>query len=97
MTAEDPTRFNLPDAELLKPRHVDNVARALLSLTREVCVLTDRLLVLERVLEEQGLDVAAHIDRHQPDEALQRRIDAMTGQIVRSVVAALEAREASGA
>ena len=45
------TDFNTPDFRGLGTEHLDGLARAVVLLTREVCVLTDRMLVMETVLE----------------------------------------------
>lgn len=86
----DPRSFNLPDTQNLGVEQIDNVGRAVITLAREVCVLTDRLAVLESVLADKGVDVADAIDGHQPDEALQERIDRLTGKIIADLVAALK-------
>lgn len=91
----DPASFNLPDIACLSPDRIDNVARAVLSLTRELVVLTDRVLVLEQVLESRGIPVADAVERHQPDAALQARIDTAAAAIIDSVVAALRGTDGS--
>lgn len=85
----DPKRFNNPAGSQLQRQQTDDVARALLSLTREVCILTDRLAVLETVLTSNGLDVSEAVDTYQPDEALKRKISARTSKIIEDVVASL--------
>ena len=47
-------------------RGVDPMAEAVLSLTREVWVLTDRLYILERVLGAKGVMLADELDRYAP-------------------------------
>lgn len=82
--------INRPDRDHLTPGQIDNVARALLSLTRDVCVLTDRLAVLEYVLEEKGVDVAEAVDTFQPSDDQRAQIKAKTQPIIEAVVAALQ-------
>jgi hypothetical protein len=86
----DPKSYNFPAGALLNPAQLDHLGRALLSLTREVCVLTDRLCVLEHILADKGIDVTETISRHQPDATLQARIDDATGKIVQGVLGALQ-------
>lgn len=86
----DPTKANHPDAASLSPGSVDNLGRAVLTLTRELCVLTDRVLVLEALLARQGSSgLADEIDRHQPDDELKARIAQSTSAIVAAVIADL--------
>lgn len=84
-----PTDFNSPDFRGLGPGGVDAVARAVMMLARELCVVSDRLLVLEDVLAGKGLRVADAVDTHTPDAALQARIDARTEAIIAGVLKAL--------
>jgi hypothetical protein len=70
--------------------HVDNLARALLSLTREVAVLADRVLVLETLLERAGVLPSQAVDTFQPDATFQQRVDAMVAAISGGVIAALQ-------
>lgn len=87
--SSDPASFNFPPSDALGPDKMDNLGRALLSLTREVCVLTDRQVVLEHLLNEAGVVVGDAIDQLQPDAALQAKIDARTAAIVKSVLGEL--------
>ncbi|MEM6682982.1 MAG: hypothetical protein AAF607_12165 [Pseudomonadota bacterium] len=85
----DLDQINKPDREHLKPAHVDHVARALISLTREVCVLTDRVAVLEQVLDDKGINVSQAIENHQPNEAQTARIKERTQRTINAVTSAL--------
>jgi len=86
----DPRDFNTPENRILGPEHVDNLARAVLSLTREVAVLTDRVMVIETLLEREGVVSVEAIDTFQPDQAFQKRVDAAMATITAGVVAALQ-------
>ena len=90
------TDFNTPDFRGLGTEHLDGLARAVVLLTREVCVLTDRMLVMETVLEEVletgGITVAEAIDTHVPDAALQARIDARSEALIGNVLKAMASR-----
>lgn len=85
----DPEAWNLPDRATLAPADTAALAQALLALTREVWVLTDRMLVTEAVLAERGIDLAGAIERHQPDAALQARLDAAGARLAAAVTGAL--------
>lgn len=90
---DNPRSFNFPEGELLHPDQINNLGRAVISLTREICVLTDRQLVLEQVLAEKGIDIAETVDTYQPDEELQKRIDDQTGLIIQTIVGDLTGAE----
>lgn len=91
-----PASYNQPTLNLLGPAQIDDVARALITLTREVAVLTDRVMVLEAVLDEAGIAVSAAVERHQPDAALQARIDAQIAEMLGNVVASLRGADGDG-
>lgn len=68
---------------------VDNVADAVLALTRELWVVADRQLILEAILARHGIDVAAEIDAFEPDPALQAALDTRRDRMVAAVSKAL--------
>lgn len=80
------------DRTILGPAQLDDVAAALLALTREVWVLSDRLYVLERVLDRRGLDVREAVDRFQPDEREQAELETFRRRLIDGVLAPLKAR-----
>jgi hypothetical protein len=90
--SEDPRSYNTPELKALLPEQIDNLGRAIITLTREVCVLTDRMAVTEAVLAERGIDIAEAVDTHQPDAVLQKRIDAQVNKIIGDILTTLSAR-----
>lgn len=92
----DPTHFNIPEIDCLKPSQIDNVGRALITLLRENAVLSDRLHVLEDILIEKGLLTVSQIDTHQPSDACidasRKSMATMAGHVIR----ALEGTDAAG-
>ena len=88
---EDPRSYNTPELKALLPEQIDNLGRAIIGLTREICVLTDRLAVTEAVLAARGIDIAEAVETHQPDAVLQRRIDAQVSRIINDMLGALSA------
>jgi hypothetical protein len=90
--SEDPRSYNTPDLKALLPEQLDNLGRAVITLTREICVLTDRMAVTEAVLAERGIDIAEAVDNHQPDATLQKRIDAQVGQIIGDILTTLSVK-----
>ena len=93
MSAVDPKSFNTPATEILKEANIDQVARAVLTLMREVVVLNDRVMVLEEMLEQKGVVASELIDTYQPSEAFQARADKSMQAITGAVIAALQGAE----
>lgn len=89
MIATDPKLYNRPDRPTLHEADAAGLGAALLALTRELWVLTDRMTVLEAVLARHGIDAAAEVEAFQPDEALQATLNAKGQRLVASVVNAL--------
>ncbi len=89
---EDPRSYNTPELRAFIPEQIDNLGRAVITLTREICVLTDRLAVTEAVLAERGIEIAEAIETHQPDAALQGRIDTQVNRIIAEILATLSAK-----
>ena len=93
LTANDPRSFNLPPATAFGPDKMDDFGRALLTLTKELCVLADRQAVLETMLEEAGVADLEALDTYQPNEAAQARIDAKMQAIIGSVMSEMWSAE----
>jgi hypothetical protein len=74
---------------ILSPAHNDALGEAILALTSEVWVLTDRLMVLEEVLKTTGVDVTAAIESFAPTPELEKRLDARRDRLIAAVVDAL--------
>lgn len=78
-----------PERQILHPDQIDDVAKAVLALARELWVTRDRMILMEGVLAECGIDIAAAIDAHVPDAALQARLDVERDRLIGAVVDAL--------
>lgn len=74
---------------ILTPDRIDDVAKAVLALTRELWVVRDRQMVTEAVLAGRGIDIQDEVDRFQPDAALQSRLDQERDRIIAAVASAL--------
>lgn len=85
----DPRHFNDPDRLTLTGADAGGLGDALLALTREVWVLTDRMAVMEEVLARKGTDIRAEIDAFQPDAEFQARLNEMGRRLVANVVDAI--------
>ncbi len=78
-----------PPYQRLRPGQVDNLGEALLALARELWVVTDRLAIVEAMLEEKGVVVAEAIDAYQPDAALEAKLKIKRDRLVKAVEDAL--------
>ncbi len=81
-----------PERQILKPAQIDDLGQAVLALTREIWLLTDRMLVMEKVLERRGLDVGAAIDAYTPDPAFAAELERRRTRLLDVVLEALRAR-----
>jgi hypothetical protein len=87
---DDRTRLSDPPPyQRIRPNQIDNIGEAVLAVARELWVLTDRVAVLEAVLEKHGLTAPEEIDRFQPDEALCARLKERRDGLVQTVERAL--------
>lgn len=80
-----------PPRRILKPEQIDDVAKAVLALARELWVTRDRQIAVEAVLAARGIDIAAEVDAFEPDIELQKRLDAERNRLIGAVVTALNA------
>ena len=94
MSHPDPTSFNTPQYDCLTPGQIDNLGRALVSLLREVTVLNDRVMVLEAVLEQNGVTTAEAIDTFQPDAAFEARSKEAMARIITPVIDSMRGADA---
>ncbi|MEQ8514455.1 MAG: hypothetical protein RIC38_02510 [Chromatocurvus sp.] len=85
----EPKDFNEPGRQTLVDADIAGVADGLLMLTRELWVVSDRLEIMEAVLRERGIDISEDMERFQPDQALQSRLDEKGERLVRSVLNAI--------
>ncbi len=89
----DPKNFNNPDRTTLVGDDVASLGLALISLTKELWVVRDRLAVLEAVLEEKGIDVSDSIDQYQPDDEMQEKLEKLSNTLVENILGALNGRD----
>ena len=89
----DPTSFNHPIRETLAEADVGRVGSAVLALTRELWVLSDRMAVMEALLERHGIDIGGEIERFEPDAQMQARLDQRGQALVEGILAALAGTE----
>lgn len=85
----DPIDFNLPDRETLADSDVGSLGLAILTLTREIWVLTDRMHIMEAVLAKHNLDVREEIKRFQPDENMTSELRQESAALTERILNAL--------
>lgn len=78
---------------ILGPNQIDQLGEALLALTGEVWILSDRLAVLEAILAEHGIDATGAIERFVPSPAMEKALDAKRDKLIATVLAALAAQD----
>jgi len=86
---KNPTDFNTPDRETLSDLDVGSLGLAVLTLTREIWVLTDRMRVMEAVLAENNLDIREDIKRYQPDENMTKELRKESAALSERILKAL--------
>jgi len=78
-----------PPYKRLRPGQVDDLGEAIMVLTRELWVVTDRVMALEAILEEKGVVVSEEVARYQPDEKRQAELKARCDTLIDTVARAL--------
>lgn len=76
-------------APRLRPEDVNRVGTAVLRLAQELWVVKDRQRILERILDDHGIDASDAIARHQPDDVLRAELDAERQAYVDGILSAL--------
>jgi hypothetical protein len=76
-------------ANNLRPEDIDKLGQALLTLTKELWVVKDRLRVLEAALAEAGTIAPNAVETYQPDESLTELLGQERAQLIKQVLGAL--------
>jgi len=79
-----------PQRQIMNESRIDDLGEAIIALTRELWVLSDRQAVLEAVLAEAGVPVE-RVDAYQPDEAMTARLTERRQKLLDTVLSALRA------
>ena len=74
----------------LRPEDLDRLGQALITLTKELWVVKDRVRVLEATLTDAGVIVPNAVDQFQPDTALKDELSKDRAQLIEQVLSALE-------
>ena len=93
--AKDAKSFNNPERATLQEVDVGRLGQAILTLTKELWVLRDRVTVLEAVLADKGVEVTHDVDHYQPSEEMQKQLDEQSKALVEAVLGAISGTEKS--
>ena len=86
---ENPTSFNNPERQTLTNADVASLGQAILTLTKELWVVRDRMHVMEAVLAKHGLDISAEITQFQPDSIMSEKLQQDGTALIERVLSAL--------
>ena len=86
---ENPTEFNRPEREILKDADLNGVGQAVITLTKEIWVLIDRLHIMEAVMAENGIDISEQVKTYQPGAELQSKLKEENQALIERVLSAL--------
>ena len=70
----------------LRPEDIDKLGQAMLTLTKELWVVKDRLRVLETTLAEAGVIAPGATDTFQPDATLTEQLGKERAQLIETVL-----------
>jgi hypothetical protein len=73
----------------LRAEDLDRLGQALITLTKELWVVKDRVRILEATLADTGVIVPDAVDRFQPDTTLSESLSADRAQLIEQVLGAL--------
>ena len=91
----DPVSYNRPERPTLGDDQVGDVGQAVLTLTRELWIVIDRMRILEAVLAKHGIDAHEEVNAFQPDLRLEAELAEEGKRLAANVVAALSGDQAS--
>ena len=86
---KNPTSFNTPDRQTLTNADVASLGQAILTLTKELWVVTDRMHIMEAVLAKHGLDISDEITQHKPDSILSEKLQQNGTALIERVLSSL--------
>jgi len=92
--SNDPRSYNNPKRETLTDADIAGLGQAVLTLTHELWVLTDRQAALEGVLKTHGIDVAAEIETYQFTTDERKALDQQGRPLVERITSAMVRKSA---
>ena len=85
----NPTAYNRPNRPILEDADMNGLGQAIITLTKEIWVLTDRLHIMEAVMAENGVDIVEQVKTYQPDEAMQAKLKVENEALIDRVLSAI--------
>jgi len=73
----------------LRAEDIDRLGQALITLTKELWVVSDRVKVLEAVLEDAEIMPPGAVDQYQPDEKLGASLNADRAELIETILSTL--------
>ena len=70
----------------LRPEDLDRLGQALLTLTKELWVVKDRVRILEEVLADANVIVPEAVDRYTPNAELQQQLEQERGELINQLL-----------
>jgi len=75
--------------EILRGADIDRMGQALITLTKELWIVKDRQRILESVLVDSGLLSNTAIDKHQPNDTLDKELKKERQKLINGIVNSL--------
>ena len=85
----NPVSFNAPERQTLTNADVASLGQAILTLTKELWVITDRMHIMEAVLAKHGLDISEEITRFKPDSLMSEKLQQDGTALIERVLSSL--------
>ena len=85
----NPTAYNRPNRPILEDADMNGLGQAIITLTKEIWVLRDRLHDIEAVMAENGVDIVEQVKTYQPDEAMQAKLKVENEALIDRVLSAI--------
>ena len=86
---QNPTSYNRPNRPILEDTDMNGLGQAIITLTKEIWVLTDRLHIMEAVMAKNGVDIVEQVKTYQPDEAMQAKLKLENEALIDRVLSAI--------
>ena len=86
---EDASSFNAPGRKTINESDIDGLGQAVLTLTKEIWILTDRFAIMEAVLAKRGIDIVDEIETFEPDDDMKAKLNERGKKLVAEVSNAL--------
>ena len=92
---DDASSFNLPWRKTINESDIDGLGQAVLTLTKEIWILTDRVATMEAVLAKRGIDITDDIESFESDDEMKAKLNERGKKLVAEVSNALSGLSSS--